>query len=68
MIAVLKPQEESQKMGVSFFRLLFFISVCQTLSHNWLSWLNTVLAVCEYMSLTKSWQEKIAAHELKLGK
>ena len=25
---------------------------------NELSWLNTVLAVCEYMSFVKSWQEK----------
>ena len=25
---------------------------------NQLRWLNTVLAVCEYMSFAKSWQEK----------
>ena len=32
-----------------------------------LRWLNTVLAVCKYMSFAKSWQEKGSAHILKLG-
>ena len=43
---------------------------------NWVSnfrktklrWLNTVFAVCKYMSFAKSWQEKGSAHILKLGK
>ena len=26
--------------------------------NGWSRWLNTVLAVCEYMSFAKSWQEK----------
>ena len=30
----------------------------QILSTSSLRWLNTVLAVCEYMSVAKSWQEK----------
>ena len=31
-------------------------------------WLNTVLAVCEYLSFAKSWQEKGCSSQLKLGK
>ena len=33
-----------------------------------LRWLNTVLAVCEYMSLLNHGNRKVAAHKLKLGK
>ena len=31
-------------------------------------WLNTVLAVCEYLSFAKLWQEKGCSSQLKLGK
>ena len=34
----------------------------------WLRWLNTVLAVCDYMSLPNLGRGKFAAHKLKLGK
>ena len=29
----------------------------------WLRWLNTVLAVCDYMSFAKSWQEKVCCSQ-----
>ena len=40
-------------------RFDWFIKQIQThLAFGWLRWLNTVLAVCDYMSFAKSWQEK----------
>ena len=43
-------------------RLLFSYAICKSLLvasriYN-LRWLNTILAVCEYMSFATSWQEK----------
>ena len=50
--------------------LQFSFEAARKLSKIRLRWLNTVLAVCEYMSFAISWQEqvKVAAHKLRLGK
>ena len=49
-----------QSLSFSFLKLqysFFFQKKFPTYFEE-LRWLNTVLAVCEYMSFTKSWQEK----------
>ena len=48
--------------------ILNYFNCVSNLRRTNLRWLNTVLAVCEYMSFAKSWQEKGSAHILKLGK
>ena len=48
--------------------ILNYFNCVSNLRKTKLRWLNTVLAVCEYMSFAKSWQEKGSAHILKLGK
>ena len=55
--------------SVSLKRIFAFsVGGLFSLSTHALRWLNTVLAVCDYMSLAKSWQEKGRAQKLKLGK
>ena len=53
MLKKIKPSADSKMI-----KLLLFDNLFPPLRHSRLRWLNTVLAVCECMSLAKSWHEK----------
>ena len=59
--------KDGHSTGLCNLNPLAILRACPLFLHM-LRWLNTVLAVCEYLSFAKSWQEKGCSSQLKLGK